>query len=249
MPLFRRPDGDLVKDVAPVRRMMPLLMRGRNESIIYHAIQWDIAEARAWLRNYNRSRASRHRATLFHLLVYACANVLHARPGMNRFVSGGRIYQRKGVWISFAAKTELADDAPLVTVKLMFPPDERFADCVDRIVEAVQEGRSGRERRIDREVNTLIKLPLPLLRAIVAGGRWLDRFNLLPASLIDPDPMYTSMFLGNLGSIHIDNTQHHLYEYGTCSLFGVIGGIKKVVAVDRRGQTVVREVLESNWSF
>jgi hypothetical protein len=33
VPLFRRSDGDLVRDLPPVRRIMPHIMRGRNESI------------------------------------------------------------------------------------------------------------------------------------------------------------------------------------------------------------------------
>src|SRR6185295_5096239 len=142
MPLFRRPDGELVTEVAPVRRMMPLVMRGRNESLIYHSTNWDIAKARQWIRDYNRGRAAGERATLFHLLVYSTAKMFHQRPGLNRFVAGGKIYQRKGVWISFAAKTKLADDAPLATVKLEFPQGEKFEDFIQRIVGAVKESRN-----------------------------------------------------------------------------------------------------------
>src|SRR5437660_8560605 len=164
MPLFRRPDGELIKDVDPGRKMMPFVMRGRNESIIFQQTEWDVSRAREWLRKYNRARGSAPRATLFHLLLYALARQFHERPGLNRFVSGGRIYQRKGVWISFAAKTEMTDDAPLVTVKLSFPENETFAECVKRISDAVNEGRGGRNNRVDREVRFLTKLPGPLLR-------------------------------------------------------------------------------------
>ena len=249
MPLFRRPDGDLVKDLEPVRQMMPFVIRGRNEAIVYHGTEWEISKTRAWLRKYNRARGDKPRATLFHLVIYACARSFHERPGLNRFVAGGRIYQRKGVWISFAAKTELAEDAPLVTVKVQFSSDENFEDYVKKIVEAIKERRSGRENRVDREVRWLTKLPVPLLRVLFAGGRLLDRLNLLPASIIEPDPMYTSMFLGNLGSIHLNSAQHHLYEYGTCSLFGVVGAVRSVVNVDRNGNSVVRQVLPAHWSI
>jgi hypothetical protein len=250
MPLFRRSDGDLLRNVGPLRRMMPKLMRGRNESIIFHTAQWDIAAARAWLREFNRSRrGTGDPATLFHMLVFACANMLHARPGLNRFVSGGRLYQRKGVWLSFALKKRMAEEEPLLTVKLEFPAGEHFDQCVERIAAATKDSRYGGERHIDSEVRLLTNLPGPLLTAILAGGRLLDRINLLPSFFIDPDPLYTSMFLANLGSIHIDSVHHHLYEYGTCSLFGVMGTVKKVMAVDRRGRPEVREVLQVNWSL
>jgi len=248
MPLFRRCDGELVKGIDPIRRMMPLVMRGRNHSIIYHTTQWEVGEARAWLRAYNRNRGDKPQATLFHLVAYASARALLARPGLNRFVSGGRIYQRKGVWISFAAKKSFTDEAPLTTVKLSFAEKDQWDECVGRMTNAVKSGRSG-PTPIEREVRFLTRLPDPLLRTIVASGRVLDRLNLLPASLIEPDPMYTSLFLANLGSIDIDNAYHHLYEHGTCSLFGVVGGVRKVLVPNRGGHPEVREVLQAYWSF
>ena len=249
MPLFRRCDGELVKDVDPMRRMMPFIMRGRNDSIIYHTTQWDIAKARAWLRHYNRAHRSSVQATLFHLVGYACIRMLHSRPGLNRFVSGGSIYQRKGVWLSFAAKIRFTDDAPVTTVKLPFPVGIRFDECVDRMTQAVSDGRSARLSRTESEVRFLTRLPAPLLRAVIAIVRGLDRSNLLPAALIEPDPLYSSLFLANLGSIHIANAYHHLYEHGTCSLFGVIGGVRKILVPGRDGQPEACEVLQAQWSF
>jgi hypothetical protein len=249
VPLFRRCDGEPVKNIDPIRRMMPFIMRGRNDSIIYHTTEWDIAEARTWLRHYNRTRRSGAQATLFHLVAYAGIKMLHARPGLNRFVSGGRIYQRKGVWLSFAAKVRFTDEAPLTTVKLPFAADIRFDECVDAIAQAVNAGRSGQMTRTESEVRLLNRLPAPLLRAVIATVRGLDRCNLLPAALIEPDPLYSSMFLANLGSIHIGNAYHHLYEHGTCSLFGVVGAVKKILAPGRDGQPEVRQVLQAQWSF
>jgi hypothetical protein len=228
---------------------MLLVMRGRNESIINHTTRWEIGKARSWLRRVNRARGDRAPATLFHLLLYACARTLHERPGLNCFVAGGRLYQRRGVWISFAAKTQLTDDAPLVTVKLEFPAGESFLDCVRRVNGAVEAVRAGREQPIDREARLLARLPTPLVRVALAAARRLDALNLLPAAFIEPDPLYTSAFLANLGSIRIDRTTHHLYEHGTCTLFGVMGAPRKDVVVDRAGHPVVREILEVHWTF
>jgi hypothetical protein len=249
MPLFRRSDGDLLTDLSDVRRMMPYLMPGRNESIVYHAMQVKISTASAWIREYNRNRPRSEYATLFHLGLYVCAKLLHERPGVNRFVSGGRIYQRKGVWISFVAKKLLVDGAPFVTIKLPFPKNEPFKECVRRVTDAVLEGRSDRESLIDKEVRFLTRLPGPILRLIIAGGRWLDRLNLLPAAMIDPDPMFTSLFAANLGSISGSNAFHHLYEYGTCSLFAVMGEVRKTVLVDKDARPDVCDVLDVQWTF
>src|SRR5215831_592160 len=113
MPLFRRPDGILVKDLSPERAIMPYLMRGRNESAIYYEAVYDVSKLRPWLRDYNRAKPPQA-ATLFHLFLWACAKGLNEFPGMNRFVSGGRLYQRKHTEISFTVKRTLSLEAPLV---------------------------------------------------------------------------------------------------------------------------------------
>src|SRR5690349_9429736 len=101
MPLFRRSDGTLLPGVSPERRMLALILRGRNESAIYHETQYDITKTRQWLRQYNRA-GDHQAATIFHLFVWALGWGYHRRPNLNRFVSGGRIYQRKRVEIAFA---------------------------------------------------------------------------------------------------------------------------------------------------
>jgi len=134
-------------------------------------------------------------------------------------------------------------------VKLSFPAGVSFDEFVDAISAAVNEARSGRPSRMEKEVRFLARLPGPLLRVVLATVRGLDHVNLLPAMLIEPDPMYSSVFLANLGSIHIGNAFHHLYEHGTCSLFGVVGAARKILVPGRDGQPEVREVLQAQWSF
>jgi pyruvate/2-oxoglutarate dehydrogenase complex dihydrolipoamide acyltransferase (E2) component len=249
MPLFSRSDGTLVRDLAPVRYIMPYLMRGRNESIVYHQMLFDLTRTRGWLEQFNAKR--QRRATLFHLILYAVARTLHERPGLNRFISGNRIYQRNGVFLSFAAKAAFEDSAPLITVKLELPKDEPFESLVDRITERVGRAKTTRTAggTVDQELKLAMALPGFVLRAVLALMQFLDRVNLLPGSLIANDPMYASAFLGNLGSIGIGDTYHHLYEYGTVSLFGVVGKAEKTLMIGDDGQPVVRDAVQLCWSF
>jgi hypothetical protein len=249
MPLFRRSDGDLIRDLPHVRRIMPFLMRTRNESVVYHDTMYPVSEARAWLERFNAARPGESPATLFHLFLWACARVLHEREGLNRFVSGGRIYQRRGVFLSFAAKRAFRDDAPIVTVKLEFPRGESFAACVRRIVAAIGEGRSGKPQAVDKELAIVFRFPTLLIALGVAFVRWLDRVNLVPRAMIDPDPMYASLFAANLGSVGVDDVTHHLYEYGTVSLFGAMGTAGPRLVVGDDGRPAVRETVKVRWSF
>jgi hypothetical protein len=247
MPLFSRSDGAPVPDLPRVRRVMPYLMRGRNESLVLHETVYDLSRALPWLERYNRARGER--ATLFHLLVYAFARALHERPGLNRFVSGGRIYQRDQVTISFAAKYAFDDHAPFVTVKLDIPFSDDFPALASRLREAVDGARSGKRSSVDVELRLLLLLPGFLVRAVMGLARWLDRWNLMPRGMIAGDPMYTSLFVANLGSVGIENAYHHLYEYGTCSLFGAVGKSGPRLFVGADGKPEVRPGLRIGWSF
>jgi hypothetical protein len=247
MPIFRRPDGILVKKESPVRSIMPYIMRGRNESIIFHEAHYDITKTRAFIRSFNRENDQA--ATLFHLFLWSCGQILAERPGLNRFVSGGKLYDRKGIFISFAAKKELSDEAPLVTVKMEFWKGESFADCVKRIVSAINDGRGNEVKQVDKELALAMALPGPLLRFVMWALRGLDRVNLMPGWMIKGDPMFTSIFVANLGSVGLDRTSHHLYEYGTAAMFGALGAPRKQTVFDRAGNQVVRDILEVRWSL
>jgi hypothetical protein len=245
MPLFRRPDGDLCRNESPVRRLTPYLMRGRNESAVLHDAVYDLRRTRAWLKDYNRAHAQR--ATLFHLFAYACACALHARLGLNRFVSGGRIYQRRGVSVAFVAKVEMSDAAPFATVKLVVPRGQPFPEFVAGVTGAIERARGG-GRGVDREVSLVMSLPGPLVRMLVALARLLDAWNLLPGWFLKDDPMYSSVFLANLGSAGVSDAYHHLYEYGNTSIFGVMGAPQRMPFVE--GDAVIaHEGLRVRFTF
>jgi hypothetical protein len=245
MPLFRRPDGDLVRDEVPARLIMPYIMNRRNDSLVYQDTTFRIAAARAWLRAYNRTHHPR--ATLFQLLTYACAVVIHARPRLNRFVSGGRIYQRRGVDISFVAKEEFTDEGAEATVKVGLTPNEPFRDWSARMSGLVDEARHV-ERRVDKEVGLIMRLPGPVITGLVALARALDRWNLYPWFMMKDDPMYASLFLANLGSVGVSDAYHHLYEYGTVSIFGAVSAPRRHPFVERH-QVVVDDGLSVRWTF
>jgi len=245
---FFRSDGDRVKGLSPERRFMPFMMPTRNESLVFHEQQYDIAKTRRWLRDFNRANPPQS-ATMFHLFLWASAQGLDRFPPMNRFVLGRRIYQRRGVQISFAAKKEFSATAPIVTVKKSFAPNEPFAPAVKDMTDRIGEGRGSDQRRVDKELRLALMLPGLILRFVLWFLRKLDFFNLMPRSMIESDPMYASLFVANLGSVGLDNTFHHLYEYGTISIFAVMGTQKKALVVGRDGSPEVREVLQIRFTL
>jgi len=222
----RRPDGTLVRDAPAVRRFMPYISPRRNDSLVYFAFDLEVESALHFLEERNRERPPEAPITLFHLILRAIARMLEERPRVNRFVAGGRLWQRDGVWITFSAKKRLDDDAPITTVKRRIDPFEPLDAMVDRLVGGIRESRSDRKSPSDREMDLLLRLPAPLVRLAMAAVDGLDALGLLPRAMIEADPMHTSVFVANLGSVGLEAGYHHLWEHGNCPLFCVVGRVK-----------------------
>ena len=237
--MFSPHDGRRVA-VHPYRQMMTFLMRGRNESAVYFEQHLDLSKCLPWLE----SRGIK----LFPLILHALARTLHDRERLNRFTLGRRTYQRNDVFVSFAAKKAMSDEAPLSTVKRRFPRDETFATLVDELGGGIAEARSDKKSQVDKELAVLLKLPGFLLLWLMALLKRLYAWGLAPRSLVDTDPLYTSAFVANLGSIKIDAAYHHLYEHGTCPLFVTIGQVTQMPAVVD-GQLVAKPTVTLRYSF
>lgn len=224
----KRPDARLVRDLGAMRRFMPYVSPRRNDSLFYMRQEIRAEAAFEFIDKLNAQRPRNRPLTLFHLLLRACSLAILARPGVNRFVKAGRLWQRDGVWLTFSAKRKLVDGAPMITIKRRFRPDtETLDEMTDAIYEQLRAGREGKPTQSEKEMSLLLRLPGPLIRVALGLARLADRFGWLPRRIIDADPLYASLFLANLGSIDYPAGFHHLWEYGTTSMFGVMGRIER----------------------
>jgi hypothetical protein len=245
---WRRPDGDLVRDVDPTKAIMPYIMRGRNESAVYFQQHIAMRQADQWIRAFNEAHPETP-VTIQHLVMWAIVQVLEQHPTMNRFVAGGRLYQRKGIWFTYSAKQSLKDKSPLLVIKRHFAPDESFESMVEAMTHQLRGDRyGGTISQADHEAALILKLPGVLRRVVVAAGKVLDAWGLLPNSMIEPDPLYASVFFANLASIGMDPCWHHLYEYGTIGIFCVIGRPTTDPGSPTSGPDR-RRTMELRWTF
>jgi hypothetical protein len=244
--LFWRPDGTRLRKLDPMRRMLPMLMPTRNEAVVYYEQIVDASALVPFLERWNAGDGPR--LTPLHLVVASLGRVLAARPALDRFVAGRRLWQRKIPSVAFAAKKEFNDRAPLKTVKLPVVAGETLSATASRIREAVGTSRTRDDRPVDKELSLLGRLPDFVLSPIIRLARRLDRWNMLPNALIKDDPLFSSVFVANLGSLGLDRAYHHLYEHGTVSLFCVIGTLEpRVLVVD--GAPVVRPTLRLRFTL
>jgi hypothetical protein len=223
----RRPDATLATDIPMMRRFLPYASPRRNDSLFYMMQDIEVEAALEFLEKKNRERPPDRPITLFHLFLRSCSQALYLRPGVNRFVKGGKLWQRNDEMLSFSALKEIKDGSLMLMVKRRFhPTTETLDEMADEIYERLSTSRSGKKTTSDNEMNLLLKLPSFVIRSIMFLIRVADNLGVLPRVMMDGDPLYTSAVIANLGSIDYPAGFHHLWEYGTCSLFGVMGKIE-----------------------
>ena len=247
---WRRADGDLVKDGTDLRRVMPYVMRRRNESTVYFEQRIDVRNAEIFVRAFNEAHPET-RITVFHVILWASRQGLEEFPALNRFVAGGRLYQRKGVWISYSAKQRMKRGAPLLVLKRRFEPAESFVAMVTAMGAQLQAAKfGGGKTSVDSELGIVLRLPGFLRRLVFAAYRGLEALGMFPSVFIDNDPLYASVFLTDLGSLGMDPAYHHLYEYGTIGIFGAIGRARtELVGDPNTGRFEKQRIATMRWSF
>ena len=219
---WRRADGTLARDIDVTRRAMPYMMRSRNEATVTFDYDVDLQKTDAFIRAWNQENPLL-RIDLFHLALWATRDALMKNPTVHRFVAGGRIYDRKGIWFSYAVKRRLETGAPFAVVKRRFDLDESFGAMVEGMAAVTAEATSSPKSAVERELGLLMKFPGFVRRIIMRAIRTLDAFGMLPRSYIEKDPMYTSAFFANMASFGMPAVYHHLYEYGTATIFCSVG--------------------------
>lgn len=243
--MFKRKDAERITDLPTYRQLMPFLMPTRNESVVYYDTYVHAEKLEEYLKSLGDNP---HKVTLTHCLLKACAMGIKENPKMNRFVCGYRLYQRNKIEISFSMKKEKVSRSPIKVVKMEMIPEQSIEELADRITSRLQVERSDKKTYTDKEVNLVTRLPRFLIRFLVGFLRWLDAYNLLPYSFIKNDPMYSSLFIANLGTIGMDAGFHHLYEYGTIPLFGMVGQVRDMAMVED-GKVVPRRILHIRWTY
>ena len=234
---YRRSDGTLVRDTRdPIGDIMPYIMRGRNESAVYYGKSYCVENMQKYIRE---QRKKGERITVFNIISAACLHTFTRRPNLNRFVAGRRLYQHNSFDILYVVKTALTDEGLESVARVRFDGDDTLSSVRDKMAESVDEIKGTTGKEDDRFIGMITKLPRFLKRFIVSAARALDFHGMMPKSLMELIPLYSSIFISHMGSIGGDAMFHHLYEFGTTSVFCAIGRIYLKPYRDIRTEEVV----------
>lgn len=220
-----RADGKKAKDLQPFFYVIPHIMKTRSDSQVYFKIDVPLEE----LDRYIAEKAEQGIKMSYMNIIYAAlVRLLNDRPNLNRFAINGRIYDRNEINVSLAIKKNMTDEGTETTIKIPFTGKENIFEIKEILDKEIAKNKENDENnKTDAFAKALSLIPSFIVRFFINILRVLDNHGLLTKSILKISPFHTSVFLTNVGSLGIDYIYHHLYDFGTTSLFLAMGKKKE----------------------
>ncbi len=242
-----RKDAKWVGNIDSMHGLFPYIMPNRtdNEAVLNETI--DLTAINEYIAEKNADDPA-FKYTFFHVICAALIKAFVLRPKLNRFYAGKRLYQRNDFSITFIVKKQFNDrsDEAVAIIKAdpesSVPAIEQIHSEVERICTTVR--KENKKDGTTDITDDLIKLPRPILSAVMNFLSWLDFHGWYPNALAREDPYFSSIFVSNLGSIKLHASYHHLANWGTNSFFVVVGEKKPTPFCKEDGSVEVKEGLD-----
>lgn len=242
-----RRDGTKVENLDSAHKIMPYLMKNRCDAEVYSVERIDVTKLLKYLDKLNKDREQK--ITLFHAVITAMAKTIHNRPLLNRFVAGRKFYDRHCISFGFVAKNKLEDNSEERLIILKTKYDMNLEKLSNKILTKVNETRKNNTNDMNDTLGLVTRFPRCITSLIMTAFRILDFYGLVPKSISDSDPNYSSVLISNLGSIKADCCYHHLNNYGTNSIVSTIGVIKEEKIINENGKSTTKKYVDISFTL
>lgn len=225
-----RPDGKMVRDVDPIQRIIPHIMKHRHDS--QNLTSYD-CPCEPWDAFIKKELEQGDSYNYMHIVIAGILRTIALFPRINRFIMNGRIFSHNNIQISFVVKKGFSADAAETTVKLDFTGLETIKEVMEKVNNAIRANNNmDANNGTDKLVRVLTFTPNLIISFLVGTIKFLDKHGLLPKAVINVSPFHTSAFVTNLKSIKGPSIFHHLYDFGTTGLFFAMGKEAMVPVVE-----------------
>ena len=237
-------DGVLLRNVDAMHFIMPIIMPNRCDNEAFVSERIDLTNLNRYLEQKNSDNPE-YKYNLFQAVVTAILKTVTLRPKMNRFIANNNLYQRNEVSASFVIKKQFNDSSEEGLAFIHAKETDTIDDVHNEIYRQVTYCRTGDNKDSTTEVMEIFnKLPRGLSKAIVKLLCVLERHGKIPPSFVETDPYYSSVILTNLGSIKLHSGYHHLTNWGTTSVFVIVGERKPRPFYDENGNVTMRDSVD-----
>lgn len=217
-----RYDGRLLRKIDPFFKIVPYIMKTRVDSQVYFDYRIDLEKIDTFLKEKRNSGI--RDIKFLHIVVASMVRTISQKPRINRFIAGQRIFARNEILISLALKKQMNEDSLETTIKLKFNPDDTLREVADKLNASIGENKADASKNdTDKTAEIFTRLPRFILKFAVWLLTTLDYYGLMPKIINEVSPFHTSVFITDLGSLGIQPVYHHIYEFGTTSIFVAFG--------------------------
>ncbi|MBQ9328252.1 MAG: 2-oxo acid dehydrogenase subunit E2 [Solobacterium sp.] len=241
--MTNRFDGIYLKDVDSMHFIMPFMYPDRCDNQAFFTFKIDLTNLNEWLKKKNEGNPD-YKYNLFQCIVTAALKTITLRSKLSIFIHNRKMYRRNEVSAAFTVKQEFTDEGGEVLAFLHAKPEWTVDDVHEEIrrqlLKLKQKGYTDESTSI---MDTFNKIPKWISRPIVRFICWLEKKGKTPKALVETDPYHSSVVLANLGSIGLPNGYHHLTNWGTTSMFLLIGTAGKLPFYEDE-QVVFKEGVE-----
>lgn len=238
-----RKDGALIRNQDAMHLIMPMLYPNRCDNEAFISERIDLTNADSYIRDFNE-KSPEFKLTLFHLVVAAVLKTVILRPKLNRFIANKNMYQRNDFSASFVIKKQFDDSSEEGMAFVHAKEDSTLSTLREDLYKQIHSVKKGGSNSTMDAMDILNKLPRFVVKFFLWLMRQFDRHGWVPKSLIASDPYYASVILSNLGSIKLRSGYHHLTNWGTTSIFVVVGEMKKRVFANDDGTEEYRNSVD-----
>lgn len=228
-----RADGVKLKNIDPMYNIAAYIMDKRNDAL--NMIELDIP-LEPIQKYVNAKRKEGESISHMSVIIAAYVRILSEFPELNRFIVNKRMYARNEITVGMVVLKQGQGGHGTMS-KMYFDYENTIYDVNNIINDYVEENRYEPD---NNETEKLIKILLSipgLLNIGVKFFKFMDRYGLLPKSIIDASPFHISLLISNLASIRTNHIFHHCYNFGTTGVAITMGNTRDVAK--RVGDEVV----------
>ncbi len=238
-----RKDAKLIRKIDGMHLIVPLIHPNRCDNEAFVSERIDLTNINKYLEKLNEGNPE-FKYTLFHIIVTAIIRCITLRPKLNRFIANYSLYEKNEISAAFVIKKQFNDEAHEGLAFIRANADTNLESVHESIRHQVMDCRKGKVDASSNVMDVLTKFPRPITRLIGAVARFLDKRGKLPSSIIATDPYHASVVLSNLGSIKLKSGYHHLTNWGTNSMFVIVGEKKMNPVFSEDGSYEMKETVD-----
>lgn len=233
----RRSDGRRVVQEDPIVGLVPYIMPQRVDAQVHTLLHVNCDTLTKYIRS---QRDSGYAFSYMDLITAGYVRAVSQYPYLNRFISNKQVFARNSICVSLTIvkAKDGVDDALETTIKVHFSPYDTIYDVHNKFKAEIDKNRKPEEMNsTDKIARVLLSIP-GLPTTVVMLARLLDRYGLMPRFLVNASPFHTGLFIANMASIGLPHVNHHIYNFGTTSLFIGIGSTVKTAVPGPNGSTL-----------